>query len=174
METVRSTTAAVKKVAEKTLKSKKKNSISPEQRYQMIAEAAYFRAEKRGFIGGDMAQDWLEAEAEIDDILKKQSKSDKKGTVTQKAFQKKIEKQVKEWDAKFEKLQVKAKKAKAEIRADVEKQIAVLAKKRTAAQQKVVALSQHTEDTWESVKAGVEKTWEEMHEALDRFVSRFK
>ncbi len=33
------------------------------ERYRMIAEAAYFRAEKRGFLGGNVAEDWLEAEA---------------------------------------------------------------------------------------------------------------
>jgi hypothetical protein len=35
----------------------------------MIVEAAYFRAEKRDFIGGDVTHDWLEAEAEIDRTL---------------------------------------------------------------------------------------------------------
>ena len=36
------------------------------QRERMIAEAAYFKAEQRGFQGGDPAEDWIEAEAEID------------------------------------------------------------------------------------------------------------
>lgn len=40
--------------------------LAPEQRYRMIAEAAYFRAERRGFLGGDELRDWLDAEAEID------------------------------------------------------------------------------------------------------------
>lgn len=35
-------------------------------RQEMIAIAAYYRAERRGFDGGDAMQDWLEAEAEID------------------------------------------------------------------------------------------------------------
>lgn len=34
-------------------------------RYQMIATAAYFRAEQRGFMGGNPVDDWLAAEAEI-------------------------------------------------------------------------------------------------------------
>jgi len=38
----------------------------------MIAEAAYYLAEKRGFVGGDMAADWLQAEAEIDRKLRNQ------------------------------------------------------------------------------------------------------
>lgn len=45
--------------------------VTPEQRYRMIAEAAYYQAEKRGFVGGDCAQDWLDAEAEIDSLLGK-------------------------------------------------------------------------------------------------------
>ena len=32
----------------------------------MIQEAAYFRAEKRYFFGGNPVEDWLAAEAEID------------------------------------------------------------------------------------------------------------
>ena len=34
-------------------------------RLRMIAEAAYFRAANRGFMGGDPVADWLAAEAEI-------------------------------------------------------------------------------------------------------------
>lgn len=35
----------------------------------MIAEAAYFRSEHRGFAGGGEMDDWLEAEREIARIL---------------------------------------------------------------------------------------------------------
>ncbi len=43
--------------------------VTPEQRYRMICDAAYFRAEQRGFIGGHPEQDWHEAELEIDQRL---------------------------------------------------------------------------------------------------------
>ena len=43
--------------------------VTQEQRRQMIAEAAYYRAEKRGFTGADPMADWLEAEAEVDRYL---------------------------------------------------------------------------------------------------------
>lgn len=43
--------------------------IDPGQRQRMIADAAYFRAERRGFAGGSELQDWIEAEAEIDRML---------------------------------------------------------------------------------------------------------
>ncbi|WP_455223342.1 DUF2934 domain-containing protein [Kaarinaea lacus] len=46
--------------------------VTPEQRYKMIAEAAYFIAEKRGFYEGDTEINWLNAEAEIDKMLTNQ------------------------------------------------------------------------------------------------------
>jgi len=43
--------------------------VTAEERQKMIAEAAYLRAERRGFAGGDPTDDWLAAEWEIDQIL---------------------------------------------------------------------------------------------------------
>lgn len=43
--------------------------ISDDVRRNMIATAAYFRAEQRGFNGGGETEDWLQAEAEIDAML---------------------------------------------------------------------------------------------------------
>lgn len=37
-------------------------------REQMIAEAAYYRAERRGFIAGHEMSDWLQAEAEVESL----------------------------------------------------------------------------------------------------------
>ncbi|WP_295389839.1 DUF2934 domain-containing protein [uncultured Thiodictyon sp.] len=45
--------------------------VTPEQRVDMIREAAYFRAEKRGFTDGGDADDWATAEREIDELLAK-------------------------------------------------------------------------------------------------------
>ncbi|MDB6046379.1 MAG: hypothetical protein JWM63_4930 [Gammaproteobacteria bacterium] len=44
--------------------------ISEDVRRGMIAEAAYLRAERRGFTGGDEREDWLAAEAEVDALLR--------------------------------------------------------------------------------------------------------
>lgn len=45
--------------------------ITPEQHHHMIAEAAYYRAERRGFQCRCSEQDWFDAAAEIDRILKR-------------------------------------------------------------------------------------------------------
>ncbi len=49
--------------------------VDPEQRMALIAEAAYLRAEKRGFSGGEEVQDWLAAESEVDAKLLRGMKS---------------------------------------------------------------------------------------------------
>ena len=40
-----------------------------EDRYEMIAEAAYYKAEQRGFEIGEHELDWLEAEHELVDLM---------------------------------------------------------------------------------------------------------
>ena len=63
----------------KTTKKKGTNSKNPVSncgsddvlidRYQMIQEAAYYRAEKRNFVGGDPIEDWIASETEIETRL---------------------------------------------------------------------------------------------------------
>ncbi|MDJ0832864.1 MAG: DUF2934 domain-containing protein [Gammaproteobacteria bacterium] len=60
--------AAVKKsVAKKAVKS-----LSYQQRYQMISEAAYLIAEKQSFVPGNEMDNWLTAEQQIDGWIKKE------------------------------------------------------------------------------------------------------
>ena len=59
--------AAVDQADEKQAKTV--SCTSPEERFQMISEAAWFRAELRGFIAGDDLADWLAAETEVDTRL---------------------------------------------------------------------------------------------------------
>ena len=48
----------------------KPDSVTDEARRRMIAESAYLRAERRGFLPGGEEEDWLEAEAEVDALLR--------------------------------------------------------------------------------------------------------
>lgn len=49
----------------------KASTVSAEERGRMIAEAAYYIAEKRGFIHGHHDADWAAAEKQIDALLAK-------------------------------------------------------------------------------------------------------
>jgi hypothetical protein len=43
--------------------------VSREERYRLICEAAFLRAERRGFTPGGEVEDWLAAEEEVDRLL---------------------------------------------------------------------------------------------------------
>jgi surface antigen len=49
--------------------STRKTGVNPDQRRYYIEVAAYYIAERRGFMGGHEAEDWTAAEAEIDQML---------------------------------------------------------------------------------------------------------
>ena len=53
--------------------------VGLEQRAALIAEAAFFRAEKRGFAPGYEVSDWLAAEAEVDANLLRSMKPGARG-----------------------------------------------------------------------------------------------
>ncbi len=50
-------------------RARKTGRVSPVDRQRFVAEAAYFKAERRGFAEGGELDDWIEAEAEIDALL---------------------------------------------------------------------------------------------------------
>jgi hypothetical protein len=56
-------------VRKKAVKAPVSPAISEDIRRAMIAEAAYLRAERRGFAPGHEEEDWLAAEAEVDALL---------------------------------------------------------------------------------------------------------
>jgi hypothetical protein len=43
--------------------------VDPDSKRSMIATAAYFRAEQRGFAPGHEVDDWLDAEASVEKLL---------------------------------------------------------------------------------------------------------
>lgn len=51
-------------------KSPARAAVSADHRRAMIAEAAYLRAERRGFAPGHETEDWLAAEVEVDVLLR--------------------------------------------------------------------------------------------------------
>jgi hypothetical protein len=63
--------AATKKKTVRKSAAKKggRKVLTPEERYRLVAEAAFLKAESRGFVGGDPVEDWLAAEQEVEDLL---------------------------------------------------------------------------------------------------------
>jgi len=70
--TRRSRTAAATTAAARTRRKPPADLSAPidaGRRHVLIAEAAYYRAQARGFGDGDMLEDWLAAEREVDQRL---------------------------------------------------------------------------------------------------------
>jgi hypothetical protein len=63
--------ASAKKATAKTTSKPASLEITPEERWKMVAIAAYHRAEKRNFEPGHELHDWTESEKEIDKFLRR-------------------------------------------------------------------------------------------------------
>lgn len=72
------TTKSTTKSASGKRKTNPGPEITPERRHQLIAEAAYLRAESRDFNTDDPVSDWLAAEKEIDARLGEQTQGSSK------------------------------------------------------------------------------------------------
>jgi hypothetical protein len=68
-KTVKKKAAAKKTAAKKAVKKPSSLEITAEERWKMIAVAAYHKAEKRNFAPGNELGDWAEAEKEIEKLL---------------------------------------------------------------------------------------------------------
>ncbi|MEW7984235.1 MAG: DUF2934 domain-containing protein [Candidatus Thiodiazotropha sp.] len=66
----KSTTQAKKSSKKEKKGARESTAVDPQLRLDMIAEAAYFIAEKHGFDPQRATQDWQQAEAQIDEMLK--------------------------------------------------------------------------------------------------------
>jgi len=146
----------------------------PANRDEMIAVAAYFRAERRGFAPGDSKADWLAAEAEIDRLLASRSRASETTAKARQKFQRQLSAQLKDWDAKLDDWMAKTAKAKAKTRTELQKQVDAFASQRAAAEEKLAELRAQSGDAWEDMKEGAEKTWQEMRTAVERIAARFK
>lgn len=64
-------TPRVKKAAIRTKSVKRAPSlaVTPEERWRMVAVAAYHKAEQRGFATGGALDDWFDAERDVAELL---------------------------------------------------------------------------------------------------------
>ena len=60
---------AVKEAVAERVKERHGAGVDAAERQRLIAEAAYLMAERRGFEQGDPAQDWINAEEEVNRLL---------------------------------------------------------------------------------------------------------
>lgn len=93
---------------------------------------------------------------------------------TRKAYEEKLDAQMKEWNAQIELLRAKADKAKAEVKIEYYKTIEALQRKQNDAKAKLQELKTAGDEAWEDLKTGAEKAWAEVKTACHDASSRFK
>jgi hypothetical protein len=140
--------------------------ISPEQRDRMIAEAAYFRAERRGFQGGDPLDDWLQAEAEIDCQTAGGKESTRKSLADQLATQ------LREYDGELASLTARAREVSAALRTELERELERLAPLRAKAERALGELRQRAGQATDDLRALSATVRSELADSLDRLAKR--
>lgn len=91
-----------------------------------------------------------------------------------KAYQDKLEAQIKERAAKLEVLKAKAEQAEASAKIEYHKHIEAVSAKYEAAQTRLRELKEAGEDAWESLKTGAEKAWTDLKEAVENAAAKLK
>jgi hypothetical protein len=92
---------------------------------------------------------------------------------TRKAYQEKIEAQLKEWSAKAMEWQAKAEMAKADAKIEMQKHLQTLQAKQEAAQKKLNELKEAGADAWEQAKPDLTKAMEHVQSAWESVKKHF-
>ena len=91
-----------------------------------------------------------------------------------KAYEEKLDAQLKEWNAQIALLKAKAANAEADVKIDYYKAIEALERKQDKVRTKLQELKAASDEAWEAVKAGAEKAWAEVKIAYHDAASKFK
>ena len=91
-----------------------------------------------------------------------------------KSYIGKMAAKLKEWDDEVQKLEAKADKAKADVKAEYRQRIEELQSKKEEAQQKLNKLQEAGEGAWEDLKGGVEQSWKILGDAVKSARSKLK
>lgn len=78
-----------------------------------------------------------------------------------------------EWDADIDELEDRARKAKTELKFELEDQITSLKLKRDIAKLKLLEIRDAGEEAWEDIKAGAEEAWADVKDAMEKAKSHF-
>ena len=82
--------------------------------------------------------------------------------------------QLKEWSAKIDELESKARTAKADVKTNYENQIKQLKDKRDGAMHKLQELKGASAEAWDILKAGAETSWADLKKAVTAASEKFK
>lgn len=138
-----------------------------ERRHRMIQEAAYFRAERRDFRGGDPLADWLEAEREIDRRLSAQQDASRLGTIEQ------FEKQLTAFEQALQRLMSRAREMSGEARTHLDSERDSQEPREAGAEERLDDLLRRSDEAWDQLKKGVHSARHELNQVLNSIARRW-
>jgi hypothetical protein len=86
----------------------------------------------------------------------------------------KLATQLKEWSAKIDELEVKARSTTEELKVKYEKEIKELSAQRETAEKKLKELRSASAEAWDILKAGAETIWADMQKTLNEAKQKFQ
>lgn len=90
-----------------------------------------------------------------------------------KAYEQKMDAQIKEWQAKIDVLKAKAEKAGADQKVKYYENIESLKAKKKNVEEKLNQLKTSGENAWDELKEGVEKAWDDLKGAVESASKKF-
>ena len=133
--------------------------VNAERRRRMIEEAAYFRAERRGFRAGDPVADWIEAEAEVEAELQQAEHRD---------LLDRLEERVAEAGKKLQALRKKVAAMQSDARAEWQDDLERLGRLRDALEQRSEEVRKQGHHAGHKLQGQIEELWEEISRIFAR------
>ena len=149
----------VRATRRESLKMQYSEGEDSKSRQARIAEAAYFRAERRGFRGGDPVTDWIDAEHEVDEELRRSE---------HRRFIEELEARLATAGTKLKSFKKKVATLTADARKEVERDAQRLAKLRDAFELRLEEIRSQGLDAGHAAKQQAEKIWNEISETIKR------
>jgi len=92
---------------------------------------------------------------------------------TRHEYIEKLKNKLDEWDADIDELEASALKTKADLKYELEDQVASLKIKRDIARAKLLELMDSGEDAWQDIREGVDEAWTSLKLAIEKARSHF-
>ena len=91
-----------------------------------------------------------------------------------KAYVEKLKAQLDKWNADIDKYEARTKEAEASLKIKYEDELMKLHQQRNDIKTRLSALQEASEEAWDDVVDGLEKSWDIFRESMEKAMSRFK
>jgi transposase len=107
-------------------------------------------------------------------VVQHQSNKTEKTMSKKELYKQKMRAQLDEWEAEVDKFKAKASGASANVQLELNKNINAMKDKIEQGKSKLAEIADASEDSWESIKAGVDSAWDSLGAAVSDAKAKLK